>query len=189
MKNLAGIDIARMSTRQRSLRELVFLSTAGAVLFAGWFLFIAWMMGFVPRVLFHVDLRRHSSVGEILLFWITGIALGGWLAFWPQMRIRDGIRQELWPESEIAPMRRMVNRIFGVICVAFLFAGTFLMVKRIHGEHTFVSAYLSCVSLLSQWANRLSNAIGPRPVSSTSLSRERLFADMAPIQSEHWGER
>ncbi len=111
--------------------------------------------------------------------------MGGWLAFWPQMKIRDGMRQEVWAETEIGPTRRWVNRIFGTTAAAFLFVGFCMWVRWLHSGHSFLPIYFPCF-ITMQWSLYLSKSIGPPP-RAPKLYYSR-FADMKPIQSQHWGE-
>ncbi len=177
-----------MSTKPRSLREWVAWSTAGALLLVGWFVFAAWTLVTVHPEIFHMDIFVLHLLKERSSLWIAGLAIGGALTLWPQKRIRDGIRRDLWSETELTPVRRTVFRGFVWAAGIFLLSGVCFLLGRIKDNHPLMVSIWPCL-VLFYWTFGMVQSIGARPIQAISQSRERLLADMEPIRSEHWGER
>jgi len=175
-----------MSFRSRPIHQWFALSCVGiALLIACWLMLSSWTArdGYLSFI-------RAGSLSGNLWFWALLIAIGGsggWLTFWSQSSIGEGVRQELWDERELASARKMARCIHGVGIVLFLIATMFWVVGTTTNVRAFMVGYLPALYLV-QWANALVRNFSEKQPGETAATR--MFPVTAePIRSEHWGTK
>jgi|SRR6187402_347080 len=169
-----------MSAGRRPINQWVGISCAGiALLIASWLILFSWLARDSCRF----------GIGN-LWFWALLIAIGssgGWLAYWSQNKIGEGIRQELWDEGEIVPARKMARYLNRVIGVFFLVAAIFWFVGTTMNVRAYRVGYLPSLILI-QWANALIGNF--REKQPGEMAPTRMFpVTTEPIRSVHWGTR
>jgi len=135
-------------------------------------------LGFLPRFLLTTPLT--------LLLWMTPVVLGLGLYLWAITQIRNGVKNGIWTEDQLAPLRRItLSGAFTAVAISLLLlfaVFTFLKV----GNHAH-RAWGWCAYLLGMFLSQLAQAT-KRPTVKSSGPRID-WRTRPPIQSEHWGER
>ena len=153
------------------------LNSSSPMHLAGWsgvgclIVFAAYM---VPSL--HILSRGHSAI-VLLLLPVLGLALD-WLAL---ERLNDGIRNEKWPDEEIAPLRRLTQySAFTVIPLLALVALLAISIfNHFHMSDLFWPVYWTNMTL-----GQLKLAVKPMATTTTGA----VWQHAAPICSDHWGE-
>lgn len=133
---------------------------------------------FAPATLFHT-----ASLAIRLMAGFGLLAAGLALFLKSLSELKEGVRNQRWPEAQIAPIRRICESPFYTACsLALLIAFAALAIPSRHHRGLGWTFYL-----LSQLLLQLRIAVVPprRRVPSPTLD----WQTHAPIQSEHWGER
>ncbi len=175
-----------MSAGRRPINQWVGISCAGiALLIAGWLMLFSWLArdGYLSFL-------RAGSVSENLCFWALLIAIGGsggWLTYWSQSRMSEGVRQELWDERELVSARKTARSIHRVVGVLFVVAVIFAVVEMIKSVNTSMAGFWPAI-ILGHWANALVRSFSERQPGE--MAATRMFpVTTEPIRSEHWGTR
>ncbi len=123
-----------------------------------------------------------SLIPVVLAFGV--IVFGSIVMFKAGYDLREGIRNERWPEAEIVPLRRMVQHPVWIACIVTLLVAMCAALLTARSHHR----YFWAVFLLLQITTQLSNAIS-RPYEPPGVGGHIDWTKISPLHSEHWGER
>jgi len=175
-----------MSAGRRPINQWFGISCAGAaLLIAGWLMLFSWLArdGYLSFI-------RAGSVSGNLWFWALLIAIGGsggWLTYWSQNKMSEGVREELWDERDLVSARKTVRYIHKAVVVTFAIAAIFWVVGMVRDKHALMVGYWPAF-LLVHWANALVGNF--RESQPPGMAPTRMFPVTAePIRSERWGTR
>lgn len=125
--------------------------------------------------------HSHSAFNAALIFALALFAGGTILWLKSVSRLKNGVENELWPESQIEPLRmHLESPYYSLLSIALLVAYVLFqfLFKHLRTESWACFLLLQTISQLR-----------------ISLRRPRIKAppviwrNFAPIHSEHWGER
>jgi hypothetical protein len=150
------------------------------------------MTPFVPGVLVHVPRLPASGYGLGAILWADRLrllvffvpfAIGMTVSTIAESRLRRGIDNELWQESEVELFRgRMAHPVWNVFAGLVLMAwlGYAFTANFLHGT------WFWCLMVPMQSISRLRMMARPQRVSEGGGLKD--WRNFNPIQSEHWGE-
>jgi hypothetical protein len=131
-------------------------------------------------------MTAHPSVVVIIALLATLLICLG-LAVWAISRLKSGVRCDLWTEVQLARLRgitvsRMYTRTWLVLLVVFFVFSLLHILKQVHQDIGW-PAYIVAMYMI-----QLRGAAKPPTLSAPSAPRIE-WNNVAPIRSQHWGER
>jgi drug/metabolite transporter (DMT)-like permease len=139
---------------------------------------------------------RHHHTDTAFWIWagigVSLMILGFAILFFARNELESGIATNRWPEAEIESLRNLTQSPFSTAVVFALFLA--MIALLVISRRSSTPAYWSCF-ILVQAITQLSMATrAPRETPTTWLGASNTrwsddTASLAPIQSEHWGNR
>lgn len=133
-----------------------------------------------------VGLGRHRgshALGTVLVE--LGLMLAGtFCLYWSPYTLRDGVRNDRWPDAAVDPLRQVVDHVAWRWLIAALVV-TMLIVMIVKWRQ---SLYFWEVFFLLQAVTQLSSAFA-RPRQKPGSWARVDWTKIPPLHSDHWGER
>jgi hypothetical protein len=128
----------------------------------------------------HPETHQNKFPVQLVAYLLLAI-LGILPIMWAEIRLRDGIRNEIWSREQLETLKRLLAQ-RGTIAFASMPGIAFFALAAVTHEWRILAGWLGMLLPL-QAIQRISRAL--RPPVPTRL-KERITAQ--PLQSEHWGQ-
>jgi hypothetical protein len=127
----------------------------------------------------HLETHQHPFPFQLVAYLALAI-LGILPIVWAEIRLRDGIRNEIWSREQLQALKRLLTH-RGTIAFASMPGIAFFALAVVTHEWRILAGWPGMLLPL-QAIQRINSAL--RPPTPTRL-KERITAQ--PLQSEHWG--
>ena len=128
----------------------------------------------------HLQPHQHPFPFQLVAYLLLAI-LGVLPIVWAEIRLRDGIRNEIWSREQLEALKRLLTQ-RGTIAFASMPGIAFFALAVVTHEWRILAGWPGMLLPL-QAIQRINSAL--RPPTPTRL-KERITAQ--PLQSEHWGQ-
>ena len=126
----------------------------------------------------------HGSLPLLALCFLC-VVIGYLGMLWASYTLRQDVRNERWPEDILAPFRRVTDHPLWKIGMGLLFVAMCVVVALQDRHHR---TWFWAVFFLLQAQTQISNAFA-RPRTPRGSGARIDWSKVAPLRSEHWGER
>lgn len=128
----------------------------------------------------------HSIYNSLprLMACVVFVVIGMLGMYWASYTLRECVQNERWPPESITPFRRAVDHpIWKCVMVLLVFAMLLILIQAEHHR-----GYFWCVFFLLQTQTQIGSAfVRPRRTGDAHAGID--WSKMAPLTSDHWGER